>query len=232
MIEKNEVYIMNKELLKEGLIKYIAGVILVGALLFIPAGSLKWRDGWIFMAVLFIPMLIAGIVMYLKAPDLLRRRLNAKEKEAQQKDVIGMSGLMFLAAFIIAGLNYRFDWIKFPEAIRIAGIVIFLLSYLMFAEVLKENEYLSRTIEVQEGQKVVDTGLYGIVRHPMYSATVLLFLSMPLVMNSPISFAIMLLYIPLIVKRILNEEEVLEKGLEGYKEYKEKVKYRILPFIW
>ena len=223
---------MNKELLKEGLIKYIAGVILVGALLFIPAGSLKWRDGWIFMAVLFIPMLIAGIVMYLKAPDLLRRRLNAKEKEAQQKDVIGMSGLMFLAAFIIAGLNYRFDWIKFPEAIRIAGIVIFLLSYLMFAEVLKENEYLSRTIEVQEGQKVVDTGLYGIVRHPMYSATVLLFLSMPLVMNSPISFAIMLLYIPLIVKRILNEEEVLEKGLEGYKEYKEKVKYRILPFIW
>ncbi len=223
---------MNKELLKEGLIKYIAGVILVGALLFIPAGSLKWRDGWIFMAVLFIPMLIAGIVMYLKAPDLLRRRLNAKEKEAQQKDVIGMSGLMFLAAFIIAGLNYRFSWIKFPEAIRIAGIIIFLLSYLMFAEVLKENEYLSRTIEVQEGQKVVDTGLYGIVRHPMYSATVLLFLSMPLVMNSPISFAIMLLYIPLIVKRILNEEEVLEKGLEGYKEYKEKVKYRILPFIW
>ncbi len=232
MIEKNEVYIMNKELLKEGLIKYIAGVILVGALLFIPAGSLKWRDGWIFMAVLFIPMLIAGIVMYLKAPDLLRRRLNAKEKEAQQKDVIGMSGLMFLAAFIFAGLNYRFSWIKFPEAIRIAGIVIFLLSYLMFAEVLKENEYLSRTIEVQEGQKVVDTGLYGVVRHPMYSATVLLFLSMPLVMNSPISFAIMLLYIPLIVKRILNEEEVLEKGLEGYKEYKEKVKYRILPFIW
>ncbi|MBQ2659186.1 MAG: isoprenylcysteine carboxylmethyltransferase family protein [Erysipelotrichaceae bacterium] len=223
---------MNKELLKEGLIKYIAGVILVGALLFIPAGSLKWRDGWIFMAVLFIPMLIAGIVMYLKAPDLLRRRLNAKEKEAQQKDVIGMSGLMFLAAFIFAGLNYRFSWIKFPEAIRIAGIVIFLLSYLMFAEVLKENEYLSRTIEVQEGQKVVDTGLYGVVRHPMYSATVLLFLSMPLVMNSPISFAIMLLYIPLIVKRILNEEEVLEKGLEGYKEYKEKVKYRILPFIW
>lgn len=232
MIEKNEAYIMNKELLKEGLIKYIAGVILVGALLFIPAGSLKWKDGWIFMAVLFIPMLIAGIVMYLKAPDLLRRRLNAKEKEAQQKDVIGMSGLMFLAAFIIAGLNYRFSWIKFPEAIRIAGIIIFLLSYLMFAEVLKENEYLSRTIEVQEGQKVVDTGLYGIVRHPMYSATVLLFLSMPLVMNSPISFAIMLLYIPLIVKRILNEEEVLEKGLEGYKEYKEKVKYRILPFIW
>ena len=135
MIEKNEAYIMNKELLKEGLIKYIAGVILVGALLFIPAGSLKWKDGWIFMAVLFIPMLIAGIVMYLKAPDLLRRRLNAKEKEAQQKDVIGMSGLMFLAAFIIAGLNYRFSWIKFPEAIRIAGIIIFLLSYLMFAEV-------------------------------------------------------------------------------------------------
>ena len=223
---------MNKELLKEGLIKYTAGVVLVAALLFVPAGSLKWADGWIFMAVLFVPMLLAGIVMYLKAPDLLRRRLNAKEKEAKQKDVIGLSGLMFLAAFIVAGLNYRFGWIRFPEFIRIAGIVIFLLSYLMFAEVLRENEYLSRTIEVQEGQKVVDTGLYGIVRHPMYSATVLLFLSMPLIMNSPISFGIMLLYIPLIVKRILNEEEVLEKGLQGYKEYKEKVKYRILPFIW
>ena len=223
---------MNKKLLQEALIKYVAGILLVGALLFIPAGSLKWRDGWIFMAALFVPMFIAGIIMYLKAPDLLRRRLNAKEKEAQQKDVIGMSGLMFLAAFIVAGLNYRFNWIRFPEAVRIAGIVIFLLSYLMFAEVLRENEYLSRTIEVQEGQKVVDTGLYGIVRHPMYSATVLLFLSMPLIMNSPISFGIMLLYIPLIVKRILNEEEVLEKGLQGYKEYKEKVKYRILPFIW
>ena len=223
---------MNKELLKEALIKYIAGIVLVGALLFIPAGSLKWTDGWIFMASLFVPMFVAGIVMYLKAPDLLRRRLNAKEKEAQQKDVIGMSGLMFLAAFIVAGLNYRFSWIRFPEAVKIAGIIIFLLSYLMFGEVLRENEYLSRTIEVQEGQKVVDTGLYGIVRHPMYSATVLLFLSMPLIMNSPISFGIMLLYIPLIVKRILNEEEVLEKGLQGYKEYKEKVKYRILPFIW
>ena len=223
---------MNKELLKEGLIKYTAGVVLVAALLFVPAGSLKWADGRIFMAVLFVPMLLAGIVMYLKAPDLLRRRLNAKEKEAKQKDVIGLSGLMFLAAFIVAGLNYRFGWIRFPEFIRIAGIVVFLFSYLMFAEVLRENEYLSRTIEVQEGQKVVDTGLYGIVRHPMYSATVLLFLSMPLIMNSPISFGIMLLYIPLIVKRILNEEEVLEKGLQGYKEYKEKVKYRILPFIW
>lgn len=223
---------MNKELLKEGLIKYIAGVILVGVLLFVPAGSLKWRDGWIFMMCLFVPMLVAGIIMYLKAPDLLRRRLNAKEKEAQQKDVIGMSGLMFLAAFIVAGLNNRFSWIHFPEAVRIAGIVAFLLSYLMFGEVLRENEYLSRTIEVQEGQKVVDTGLYGIVRHPMYSATVLLFLSMPLIMNSPISFMIMLLYIPLIVKRILNEEEVLEKGLEGYTEYKEKIRYRILPFIW
>ena len=223
---------MNKELLKEALIKYIAGIILVGALLFIPAGSLKWKDGWIFMASLFVPMFIAGIIMYLKAPDLLRRRLNAKEKEAQQKDVIGMSGLMFLAAFIVAGLNYRFGWIRFPEAVKVAGVVIFLLSYLMFAEVLRENEYLSRTIEVQEGQKVVDTGLYGIVRHPMYSATVLLFLSMPLIMNSPISFAIMLLYIPLIVKRILNEEEVLEKDLQGYAEYKNKVKYKMIPFIW
>ena len=222
----------NKELLKEALIKYLAGVILIGLLLFLPAGTLKWKNGWIFMAILFIPMFIAGIVMYLKAPDLLKSRLDNKEKEAEQKDVIGLSGLMFIAAFVIAGLNYRFNWISFPEIVVYIGIVVFLISYLMFAEVLRENQYLSRTVKVEEDQKVVDTGLYGIVRHPMYSASTFLFLSMPLVLNSPISFVIMLTYIPLIMKRIRNEEKVLEEGLPGYKEYKQKVRYRMIPFIW
>ena len=222
----------NKELLKEALIKYLAGVILIGLLLFLPAGTLNWKNGWIFMAILFIPMFIAGIVMYLKAPDLLRSRLDNKEKEAEQKDVIGLSGLMFIAAFVIAGLNYRFNWISFPEIVVYIGIVVFLISYLMFAEVLRENQYLSRTVKVEEDQKVVDTGLYGIVRHPMYSASTFLFLSMPLVLNSPISFVIMLTYIPLIMKRIRNEEKVLEEGLPGYKEYKQKVRYRMIPFIW
>ena len=222
----------NKELLKEALIKYLAGVILIGLLLFLPAGTLKWKNGWIFMAILFIPMFIAGIVMYLKAPDLLKSRLDNKEKEAEQKDVIGLSGLMFIAAFVIAGLNYRFNWISFPEIVVYIGIVVFLISYLMFAEVLRENQYLSRTVKVEEDQKVVDTGLYGIVRHPMYSASTFLFLSMPLVLNSPISFVIMLTYIPLIMKRIRNEEKVLEEGLPGYKEYKQKIRYRMIPFIW
>ncbi|MCR5066441.1 MAG: isoprenylcysteine carboxylmethyltransferase family protein [Erysipelotrichaceae bacterium] len=223
---------MNKELLKEALIKYIAGIILVGALLFLPAGTLKWKEGWLFMGLLFVPMFIAGIIMYLKAPELLRSRLNAKEKEMTQKSVISLSGLMFLAVFILAGLNYRFGWIKLPNGVVIAASVIFLLSYLMFGEVLRENAWLSRTIEVVEDQKVVDTGLYGIVRHPMYTATVFLFLAMPLVLNALPSFVIMLAYIPLIVKRIFNEEEVLKKELKGYGEYCEKVRYRLVPFIW
>ena len=223
---------MNKELLKEAVIKYIAGIILVGALLFVPAGTLKWKEGWLFMGLLFVPMFIAGIIMYLKAPELLRSRLNAKEKEMTQKSVISLSGLMFLAVFILAGLNHRFGWIKLPEGVVIVASVIFLLSYLMFAEVLRENAWLSRTIEVVEDQKVVDTGLYGIVRHPMYTATVFLFLTMPLILNSLPSFVIMLAYIPLIVKRIFNEEEVLKKELKGYSEYCEKVRYRLVPFIW
>ena len=220
------------KLLKEALIKYIAGIVLIGLLLFIPAGTLDWKNGQLFMIVLFVPMFIAGIIMYLKAPDLLRSRLNAKEKQSEQKDVINYSGLMFLAAFIIAGLNYRFKWMMFPDSVVIIGVIIFLLSYLLFAEVLRENAYLSRTIEVVENQKVVDTGLYGIVRHPMYLATLFLFLSMPLILNSPISFVIMLVYIPIIIKRIKNEEEVLEKELQGYKEYKKKIKYRLIPYIW
>ncbi|MDO5138884.1 MAG: isoprenylcysteine carboxylmethyltransferase family protein [Oscillospiraceae bacterium] len=223
---------MKNSLLKEAIIKYISGLILIGVILFLPAGSLSWPNGWLFMLLLFVPMFIAGVVMYLKAPNLLRSRLSAKEKQDEQKSVIGLSGLMFFVSFLIAGLNYRFGWLEMPKGIVIAGSVIFLLSYLLFGEVLRENEYLSRTIEVQEGQTVVDTGLYGIVRHPMYSATILLFLSMPVILGSPISFLIMLLYIPLIVKRIRNEEKVLEQELNGYTEYEKKIKYRLIPFVW
>ncbi len=223
---------MKKGLLKEALIKIAAGIVLVGLLLFVPAGTIHWLDGWILMIILFVPMFFAGLLMYAKAPDLLRSRLSAKETQSEQKDVIRYSGLMFLAAFIVAGLNYRFQWIVMPRAIVWIGVVIFLLAYCLFGEVLRENQYLSRTVEVREGQTVVDTGLYGIVRHPMYTATVLLFLSMPLVLYSLISFIIMLVYIPIIVKRIKNEEEVLETELRGYKEYKQKVKYRLIPFLW
>ena len=223
---------MKKNLLIEAIVKYVIGVVLVGALLFIPAGTLNWRNGQIFMIILFVPMFIAGIVMYVKAPDLLRSRLDNKEKEAEQKDVIGLSGIMFIAAFIVAGLNYRFKWTTLPDWAVCLGIIVFLLSYLMFAEVLRENQYLSRTVKVEEDQEVVDTGLYGIVRHPMYSASTSLFLSMPLVLGCIISFVIMLAYIPLIMKRIRNEEKVLEEGLKGYKEYKQKVRYRMIPFIW
>ncbi|MBQ4467520.1 MAG: isoprenylcysteine carboxylmethyltransferase family protein [Firmicutes bacterium] len=223
---------MKKGLLKDALIKIAFGIVAMGLLLFLPAGTIHWLDGWLLMIILFVPMFFAGLVMYAKAPDLLRSRLRAKETQSEQKDVIKYSGLMFLAAFIIAGLNYRFQWIMMPRAIVWIGVVVFLLAYCLFGEVLRENQYLSRVIEVQEDQTVVDTGLYGVVRHPMYTATVLLFLSMPLVLNSLISFIIMLAYIPIIVKRIKNEEEVLEQELKGYKEYKQKVKYRLIPFIW
>ena len=223
---------MKKELLKEAITKIVVGIILIGLLLFIPAGTLSWLYGWIFMGMLFVPMLIAGIVMYFKAPDLLESRLRAKETQSEQKQVIGFSGIMFLLVFILAGLNYRFKWIILPEIAVYIGIAIFLLSYALFGEVLRENRYLSRVIEVQRDQKVVDSGLYGIVRHPMYFATLFLFLSMPLVLNSLPSFIVMLSYIPIIVKRIRNEEEVLEKELSGYKEYKRKVRYRLIPFIY
>ena len=223
---------MKKGLLKDALIKIAFGIVAMGLLLFIPAGTIHWLDGWLLIIILFVPMFFAGLVMYAKAPDLLRSRLRAKETQSEQKDVIKYSGLMFLAAFIIAGLNYRFQWIMMLRAVVWIGVVIFLLAYCLFGEVLRENQYLSRVIEVQEDQTVVDTGLYGVVRHPMYTATVLLFLSMPLVLNSLISFIIMLAYIPIIVKRIKNEEEVLEQELKGYKEYKQKVKYRLIPFIW
>ncbi len=223
---------MKTGLLKEAMIKYISGVLLVGLLLFVPAGTFRWNNGLLFMGLLFIPMFAAGLVMYAKAPELLKSRLNAKEKRGEQKGLIAYSGLMFIAAFVIAGLGKRLGWRSLPQWAVACGSVIFLLSYLMFAEVLRENSYLSRTIEVREGQKVVDTGLYGMVRHPMYSATLTLFLSMPLILGSFPSFIIMLSYIPMIVLRIKDEEKFLEQELPGYGEYERKVRFRLLPFIW
>lgn len=223
---------MNKALLVQALVKFIAGIVLISMLLFLPAGSFAYWQGWVLIGVLFIPMFIAGIIMLIKSPDLLRKRLNAKEKENEQKTVVALSGLLFITSFITAGLSWRFDWWMMPDWSIWVSAVVFIVSYLIYAEVLRENEYLSRTIEVQEGQKVIDTGLYGIVRHPMYMATVLLFLSMPLVLGCPVSFFIMLGYIPLIGKRIRNEEEVMENSLEGYKEYKTRVRYKMIPFVW
>ena len=223
---------MDKRLLPQALAKFLLGVILLGVLLFLPAGSFKFWQGWLLMGLLFVPMFIAGLVMMAKNPDLLRKRLDAKEQENEQKTVVKLSGLLFVLAFVTAGLNWRFGWWILPDWAVWVSAGVFLVSYLLYAEVLRENTYLSRTIEVQENQKVIDTGLYGIVRHPMYMATTVLFLAMPLVLASPISFFIMLGYLPLIAKRIRNEEKVLEEGLEGYSSYKKKVKYRILPFIW
>ena len=223
---------MNKKLFIEAISKFSLGVILLGLLLFLPAGTLAWQNGWLFMAVLFLPMFGAGLVMMAKNPTLLRKRLDAKEKEAEQKTVLMLSAVMFLAGFILAGLDHRFGWSHMPRAFVIAGVVIFLLSYLLYAEVLRENTYLSRTIEVQEGQKVIDTGLYGIVRHPMYAVTIFLFLAMPLILGSWPAFAVFLIYPAIMVKRIRNEEQVLEEGLAGYREYKQRVRYRIFPFIW
>ncbi len=223
---------MNKKLFFQAVIKFIFGVLIIGALLFIPAGTINYWNGWLFMGILFAPMFLAGIVMMIKNPELLKKRLNAKEEEIEQKQVIAFSGLMFLAGFIVAGLNFRFGWIVLPDVVPIVSAVVFLIAYALYAEVLRENTYLSRTIEVQENQKVVSTGLYGIVRHPMYAVTILLFLSMPLVLGSIISFIIFLIYPFLIAKRIKNEEEVLEKELAGYAEYKQKVKYKLIPYIW
>ncbi len=223
---------MNKELFVRAITRFAAGVVIVGLLLFLPAGTLRYPQAWLLIGILFVPMFIAGLVMMGKNPELLKKRLNAREKESEQREVILFSGIMFLAAFIAAGLSFRFGWLMLPWAVSIVGAVLFLAAYALYAEVLRENTYLSRTIEVQEDQKVIDTGLYGIVRHPMYMATVILFLSMPLVLGSVISFVIMLCYIPLIIKRIRNEETVLERDLPGYTEYKQKVRFRLIPFIW
>ena len=223
---------MDKKLFFQAIIKYFLGLILVFILLFIPAWDLSYWNGWLFIGLLFIPMFIAGIFLMFKNPELLRKRLNAKEKEKDQKEVLAFSGIMFVLGFIIAGLNYRYSWIELPNFVVVISSVIFIISYIIYAEVLRENEYLLRTIEVEENQKVVDTGLYGFVRHPMYLATIFLFLSIPLILGSIISFVIFLIYPILLIKRIKNEEKVLEKDLKGYTEYMKKVKYRLLPYIW
>lgn len=223
---------MSIKLFFEAIIKIILGILLVGLLIFLPAGTLNYFNGWLLCGILFIPMFIAGIIMMIKSPELLKRRLSAKEKIGEQKIVILLSFLMFVSGFILAGLDFRFGWIKLPSFVSIIGCILFIIAYLLYAEVLRENVYLSRTIEVSENQKVIDTGLYSIVRHPMYMATVILFLSMPLVLGSIISFIVFLIYPFIIIKRLKNEEKFLEKELKGYKEYKEKVKYRLIPFIW
>lgn len=223
---------MTLKLFISAILKFSLGVVLVGLLIFLPAGTFAFFNGWLFMGILFVPMFLAGLVMMAKNPKLLQSRLDAKEKQKEQDLVVKLSGLMFLAGFIVAGLGVRFGWYTLPKPVVIASAVVFLIAYILYAEVLRENTYLSRTIEVQEDQKVIDKGLYGIVRHPMYSVTLLLFLSMPLVLGSVYSFVIFLAYPFIIAKRIKHEEEFLEKELNGYKEYKQKVKYRLIPFIW
>lgn len=223
---------MPLRLLLSALTKYLVGVVMVGALVMLPAGSVEYWQGWLFMAVLFIPIFIAGVVMLVRSPELLEKRLSAKERASEQSLVVKLSGLLFVAVFVIAGFNWRYGWCVLPEWAVWSAVVIFLVGFMLYAEVLRENVYLSRTIEVQTGQKVIDTGLYAIVRHPMYTATILLFLAMPLVLSSPLSFALMLLYIPLIIKRIKHEEALLERELEGYSDYMRRVKYRLIPYIY
>ena len=223
---------MKQSLFISALTKYIVGLALVMLLLFLPAGTLGYWNGWLFIALLFLPMLVLGVVLLLKAPDLLAKRLNHKESQSEQKKVVSGSALMFLAGFILSALDFRFGWSHVPVWVVILAAVVLLLSYGMYAEVMRENAYLSRTVEVQQGQKVVDTGLYGLVRHPMYLATVLLFLSIPLVLGSWWGFVVFLCYPFLIARRIRNEEQVLEEGLEGYRDYQNKVRYRLIPMIW
>lgn len=223
---------MDRKLVCQAVGKFIAGLLLVGVLLFLPAGTFGYWQAWLLLGILFVPMFCAGIVMLRKDPALLRKRLNVREQEGEQKQVIALSGMLFLAAFVVAGLNARFDWRVLPPWASWVAAAVFLFAYALYAEVLRENTYLSRTVEVQEGQRVIDTGLYGVVRHPMYMATLLLFLSMPLVLGSVLSFVILLFYIPVIGKRIRNEEKVLEAGLEGYPDYKKKVKYKVIPYLW
>lgn len=223
---------MTVNLFMQAITKFMLGIVLVGVLIFLPAGTFLYFNGWLLMGILFVPMFVAGIVMMFQNPELLKKRLYAKEKQKEQNLVIKLSGLMFLSGFVVAGLGVRFKWYLLPKGVVIGSAVIFLLAYMLYAEVLRENTYLSRTIELQENQKVIDTGLYGIVRHPMYSVTLLLFLSMPLVLGSIYSFVIFLAYPFIIAKRIKSEEEFLERELVGYCEYKEKVKYRLVPFVW
>lgn len=223
---------MTKQLFISALVKYFSGIAALMILTFIPAGTFAYRQAWLLLGILFIPMFIAGVVMMIKSPELLKKRLNMKESESEQKSVILYSAIMFIAMFVSAGLSYRFNFLMIPYTGSLIASAVLLVGYILWAEVLRENEYLSRTIEVQENQKVIDTGLYGMVRHPMYMATLLIFLSMPLILGSVIAFLISLVYLPIIAKRIRNEEKVLEEGLAGYKEYKQKVRYRLIPYIW
>ena len=223
---------MKVKLLINALTKFTCGLLLVGLLIFLPAGTLYYTGGWLFLGLLFVPMLIAGFVMLFKSPEFLAKRLDAKEKQATQKGVLAFSGLMFIAGFVVAGLDHRFGWSHMPAWVTITASVLFLAAYALYAEVMRENAYLSRTIKVEEGQKVVDTGLYGIVRHPMYMATVLLFLMMPIVLGSWYALIVFAFYPAIIIVRLKDEEELLSRELPGYTEYKQKVKYRLLPFLW
>ena len=223
---------MSMKLFISAIAKFLLGVLLVGLLVFLPTGTFNYVNGWILMTVLFVPMFIAGIVMIVKNPNLLAKRLDAKEKVKTQSTVIKLSGLMFVGGFVLAGLDYRYGWLKLPFTVTIISTLVFILGYILYGFVLVQNTYLSRTIEVVEDQKVIDSGLYGLVRHPMYFATLLLFLSIPLILGSLYAFFVFLLYIPIIVVRLLNEEKVLEKELNGYADYMKKVKYRLIPFIW
>ena len=223
---------MSKALFIRAISRFSAGLLLVGGLLLIPAGTWNYPQGWLLIGILFVPMFVAGLVMMRRNPELLKKRLSVREEQTEQRRVILFSGIMFLMAFIAAGLSFRHGWLMLPVPVSLIAAFVFLAAYVLYAEVLRENTYLSRTVEVQENQKVIDTGLYGLVRHPMYMATVFLFLAMPLVLGSMISFLIMLAYIPIITKRIRNEEQVLAEGLPGYREYMEKVKYRLVPFVW
>ncbi len=223
---------MTLKLFFSAIAKFLIGLAVVGLLIFLPAGTFAFPQGWLLIGILFVPMFCAGIVMMVKNPELLKKRLNAREKQGEQKTVLALSGLMFVAAFVVAGLNFRFGWFVLPVWVSFVAACLFLAGYVLYAEVLRENVYLSRTVEVQENQKVIDTGLYGVVRHPMYMSTLVMFLSMPLVLGSLFSLAIMLGYIPIIALRIKNEEKVLEEGLEGYTEYKKKVRKKVIPFVW
>ena len=223
---------MKMKLFLSAIGKFLSGVLLVGISIFLPAGTLSFSYGWLLMGILFIPMFLAGIIMLFKTPELLGKRLTLRERQKEQSTVVKLCGIMFLAGFIVAGLGVRFSWYMLPRTFVFLAVVVFLVAYLLYAEILRENTYLSRIIEVQEGQKVIDTGLYSIVRHPMYSATLLLFLAMPLVLGSIYAFVIFLVYPFLIARRIRSEEQLLEKELQGYCEYKQKVKYRLIPLIW
>ena len=223
---------MTRKLFVQAMTKFLLGVAAVGLLIFLPAGTLRFSQGWLLMGVLFVPMFLAGLFLMARDPDRLRRRLDAREKEMAQRSVLLLSGLMFIAAFLLAGLSFRFGWLRFTYWVSVLGTVLFLLGYGLYALVLKENAYLIRTVKVEAGQKLVDTGLYGLVRHPMYAATLLLFLSMPLILGSLLSFLVMLAYPCLLVRRIRNEEEVLLRELPGYEAYRRRVRWRLIPFLW